>query len=107
MTTVPMEPVVAPAPEPRGHALRGANVRERLYRGALTALALLLPLLLLALVGELVVSAWPAIQRFGGTFLWTSVWDPVAGVFGAAPMFFLMIPRPPRSPLFPFTTLFR
>src|SRR3989449_10814092 len=101
MTTVPMEQVVA------GHALRGSNVRERLYRGALTALALLLPLLLLALVGELVVSAWPAIQRFGGTFLWTSVWDPVAGVFGAAPMFFLMIPRPPRSPLFPFTTLFR
>src|SRR2546427_7010660 len=33
-----------------------------------------------ALVGELVVSAWPAIQRFGGTFLWTSVWDPVAGI---------------------------
>src|SRR5437899_4572706 len=82
MTTVPMEQVVA------GHALRGSNVGDRLYRGALTALALLLPLLLLALVGELVVSAWPAIQRFGGTFLWTSVWDPVAGVFGAAPMIF-------------------
>ena len=91
MTTVPMEPVVAPpapAPAPRGHALRGTNVGDRLYRGALTALALLLPLLLLALVGELVVSAWPAIRRFGGTFLWTSVWDPVAGVFGAAPMIF-------------------
>src|SRR5256712_7762439 len=82
MTAVPMEQVVA------GHALRGSNVGDRLYRGALTALALLLPLLLLALVGELVVSAWPAIQRFGGTFLWTSVWDPVAGVVGAAPMIF-------------------
>src|SRR3989442_10781665 len=82
MTTVPMEQVVA------GHALRGSNVGDRLYRGALTALALLLPLLLLALVGELVVSAWPAIRRFGGTFLWTSVWDPVAGGFGAAPMIF-------------------
>src|SRR6266480_3336460 len=31
---------------------------------------------------------WPAIQRFGGTFLWTSVWDPVAGIYGAAPMIF-------------------
>src|SRR3989454_3794882 len=82
MTTVPMEQVVA------GPALRGWKVGDRLYRGALTALALLLPLLLLALVGEVVVSAWPAIQRFGGTFLWTSVWDPVAGVFGAAPMIF-------------------
>src|SRR6266516_4847600 len=93
MTTVPMEPVVAPpppapAPAPRGPALRGTNVGDRLYRSALTALALLLPLLLLALVGELVVSAWPAIRRFGGTFLWPSVWDPVAGVFGAAPMIF-------------------
>src|SRR2546428_12998615 len=80
MTAVPMEQVVA------GHALRGSNVGDRLYRGALTALALLLPLLLLALVGEVVVSAWPAIQRFGGTFLWTSVWDPVAGVVGVGLM---------------------
>src|SRR2546430_9681206 len=80
MTTVPTEPVAAP--EPRWRALRGTNLADRLYRTVLTTLALLLPLLLLALVGELVVSAWPAIQRFGGTFLWTSVWDPVAGVFG-------------------------
>src|SRR5213596_4148674 len=78
MTSVPMEPVAAP--EPRWRALRGTNVADRLYRTVLTTLALLLPLLLLALVGELVVSAWPAIRRFGGTFLWTSVWDPVAGV---------------------------
>src|SRR2546428_7997121 len=86
MTTAPMEPVAAP--EPRWRPLRGTNVADRLYRTVLTTLALVLPLLLLALVGELVVSAWPAIQRFGGTFLWTSVWDPVAGVFGAAPMIF-------------------
>src|SRR5256884_8510491 len=86
MTTVPMEPVAAP--EPRWRALRGTTLADRLYRTVLTTLALVLPLLLLALVGELVVSAWPAIQRFGGTFLWTSVWDPVAGVFGAAPMIF-------------------
>src|SRR6266576_3708749 len=86
MTTVPMEPVAAP--EPRWRALRGTNLADRLYRTVLTTLALVLPLLLLVLVGELVVSAWPAIQRFGGTFLWTSVWDPVAGVFGAAPMIF-------------------
>src|SRR2546428_10539981 len=82
MTAVPMEQVVA------GHALRGSNVGDRLYRGALTALAVLRPLLLLALVGELVVSAWPAIRRFGLSFLWTSVWDPVAGIYGAAPMIF-------------------
>ena len=87
MTTLPLEPVAA-APEPRWRVLRGMNVGDRLYRGVLTALALTLPLLLLALVGELGVSAWPAIRRFGLHFLWTSVWDPVAGVFGAAPMIF-------------------
>src|SRR5947208_6547452 len=86
MATVPMEPVAAP--EPRWRALRGTNLADRLYRGVLTTLALLMPLLLLALVGELATSAWPAIQRFGLSFLWTSVWDPVAGVFGAAPMIF-------------------
>src|SRR5260370_19148727 len=86
MTSVPLEPVAAP--EPRWQVLRGANVGDRLYRGALTALALTLPLLLLALVSELVMSAWPAIRRFGVPFLWTSVWDPVASVFGAAPMIF-------------------
>src|SRR5439155_1579702 len=59
MTTLPMEPVTAP--EPRWRVLRGANVGDRLYRGALTALALTLPLLLLALVSELVMNAWPAI----------------------------------------------
>src|SRR5690348_8215566 len=86
MTSVPMEPVAAP--EPRWRALRGTNVADRLYRTVLTTLAVSLPLLLLALVGELAVSAWPAIRRFGFSFLWTSVWDPVAGIYGAAPMIF-------------------
>ena len=42
MTTLPMER--AAAPEPRWQVLRGANVGDRLYRGALTVLALTLPL---------------------------------------------------------------
>ena len=78
MTALPIEPLAAP--EPRWRVLRGANAGDRVYRSILTVLAITLPLLLLALVGELVVSAWPAIGRFGFHFLWTSVWDPVAGV---------------------------
>ncbi len=94
MTTLPIDPlatpgaVEAPSPRPGWRTLRGANVGDRLYRGALTALALVLPLLLLTLLAELVVSAWPAIKQFGLPFVWSSVWDPVAGVFGAAPMIF-------------------
>ena len=34
------------------------------------------------------MSALPAIRRFGPSFLWTSTWDPVAEVYGAAPMIF-------------------
>src|SRR5437870_11706131 len=64
------------------------NLGDRLYRVTLTAVALVLPLLLLTLLAELVVGAWPAIRRFGLPFVWTSVWDAVAGVFGAAPMIF-------------------
>jgi phosphate transport system permease protein len=54
----------------------------------LTALALGLPALILIILAVLVVDAWPALRRFGPSFVWTSTWDPVAGIFGAAPMIF-------------------
>lgn len=93
MTTVPLEPSPSPSPvaapeTPSWRILRGRNTADRLYRGALTALAVTLPLLLLAFLGELGASAWPAVRHFGLRFLVTSVWDPVAEVFGAAPMIF-------------------
>jgi len=73
-----------------GHhpALGTANVGDRVYRIVLTGLAVTLPLLLLALLVQLAASALPAIKRFGFGFLWNSVWDPVAEVFGAAPLIF-------------------
>jgi phosphate transport system permease protein len=54
----------------------------------LTAFALVLPLLILIILGVLLVNAWPALKRFGPSFLVTSTWDPVAEVYGAAPMIF-------------------
>ena len=94
MTTLPIEPVPQPSPgdapvaAPRRERAQGANAADRVYRGILTALACGLPLLMLALVEQLTTNAWPAIQRYGWRFPFTSVWDPVAGVFGAAPMIF-------------------
>ncbi len=94
MTALPLEPMparedAAQSPrEPVRHVLRGANVGDRVYRSVLTTLALGLPLFLVTLLGQLVVSSWPSIRQFGARFLWSSVWDPVAGVFGAAPMIF-------------------
>ena len=89
MTTLPIEPLPTPARDDasmRGGsagALRGRNAGDRSYRAVLTALALVLPLLLLTLLTELALSAAPAIARFGPRFLWSSTWDPVAQVFGA------------------------
>lgn len=80
-------PSPAPQPQPRW-TLRGPNTGDRAYQIILTALALALPFLILALLAQLVVSAWPAIVRFGPAFVWTSTWDPVAEVYGAAPMIF-------------------
>jgi phosphate transport system permease protein len=69
-------------------ALLARERGDRLYRGALTALALVLPLLLLTILAELLTNARASIDRFGLRFLWTSVWDPVAEIYGAAPMIF-------------------
>ncbi len=92
--TTPTPPPTAGAsmPSPQG-AVPAARERRRnrgdpVYRWLLTALALCLPLLLVTVAGELVASAGPALRRFGFGFLWKSTWDPVAEVYGAAPMIF-------------------
>lgn len=76
------------APSPAAGALLGKNRGDRAYRAILTGLGLLLPLLLVAFVIELFLRALPSIQRFGLSFLWSSTWDPVAEIYGAAPMIF-------------------
>lgn len=94
MTTLPLEPVPppieqsTPSAEPRWRALRSVNRSDRIYRRVLTGIALALPLLILVILAVLLVSALPAIGRYGPSFVWTSTWDPVAEVYGAAPMIF-------------------
>src|SRR6266568_4176812 len=80
-------PAVAP-PLPATPARRRGYYGDRVYRATLTALAMLLPLLLVTVGLELTVSAWPSITKFGFSFLWGSTWDPVAEHYGAAPMIF-------------------
>jgi len=75
-------------PSPVAGTLLGRNRGDRVYRATLTTLALSLPALLIAFVVELTTQSWPAIQRFGLRFLTGSTWDPVAEVYGAAPMIF-------------------
>ena len=72
--------------EDRWKALRIVSRGDAVYRTALTAVALVLPAVLLALMAELVVNAWPAIRQFRLGFFARSTWDPVAGQFGALPL---------------------
>ncbi|HXJ29455.1 MAG TPA: phosphate ABC transporter permease subunit PstC [Gemmatimonadales bacterium] len=64
------------------------NFGDPAYRFLLTAVALVLPFLLLAIGAQLFVGGWPALSRFGFKFITSTTWDPVAEVYGAAPMIF-------------------
>jgi phosphate transport system permease protein len=65
--------------------LSGANIGDRTYRIAITLFAGCVPILLLLIAWEIGVAAWPAFREFGAGFLVSSTWDPVRGIFGAAP----------------------
>ena len=72
--------------EDRWKSLRIVSRGDVVYRIVLTAVALVLPAVLLALTLELVVNAWPAIKAFGPGFFTHSTWDPVISRFGALPL---------------------
>src|SRR3989441_5380751 len=82
MTSLPVEGLARP------QSLHATDRSDRIYRRVLTGFALGMPLLILIILGVLFVDALPALKRFGPSFLWTSTWDPVAEVYGAAPMIF-------------------
>lgn len=65
--------------------LHGASFGDRIYKSATAAFAFSIPLLLVLLGVEVVVAAWPALTAFKFSFLTSSRWDAVEGVFGAAP----------------------
>ena len=71
--------------QPTRISIEGAVIADRVYRAAILGFALCVPVLLLLLLVEIGMAGWPALRQFGLSFLTTSVWDPVAGQFGAAP----------------------
>jgi phosphate transport system permease protein len=79
-------------PEP--YSLRASRRRlgDRIGDVALRAItfsaALAAVVLLGAIVWQVVDLAWPAISKYGLSFLTGTVWDPVKGVFGALPFIY-------------------
>ncbi len=62
---------------------RGIRPGDVVFKG-LAVVASLAAAALLALIAYKVLRlAWPAIQDFGISFVWTNAWDPVKGQFGA------------------------
>ena len=74
------------ATDPR-HAA-GQRLRERIFRSATLAAALLVLTLLGAVAVSLVKGAWPAFSHFKLAFLTREIWNPVTDQYGAlAPVY--------------------
>jgi phosphate transport system permease protein len=80
MTSTTYEPAAAPESDLRRSGIRVGDV---LFKG-IAVLAALSATALLGLISWKVLDlAWPAIQHFGLSFIWTEAWDPVTQDFGA------------------------
>jgi phosphate transport system permease protein len=64
------------------------RVGDSIFQRVLAAMAAAVLVVMVAIFVSLAVAARPAIYRFGARFLITSVWDPVAGTFGALPFIY-------------------
>lgn len=68
-----------------GGALRRIDPREYVFRGLVTLAALTVVAILVLMIVELTHTAWPAIDKFGLRFIWSSEWNPPKERFGALP----------------------
>ncbi len=77
-----MSDTTVPAPaaprRPKGAALDPA------FRWICAIAATILLTSLAGLMGSLLVGGWPALQKFGLSFFFTTVWDPVNDIYGGA-----------------------
>ena len=62
---------------------RGIRIGDLLFKGIAILAALAATVLLVWIAYKVIDLAWPAIQDFGLSFVWTEAWDPVTNQFGA------------------------
>jgi phosphate transport system permease protein len=79
MTTTTYEPLV-PETDLRRQGIRLGDI---VFKGIAIAAALAATALLGLIAWKVFDLAWPAIQNFGLSFIWTEAWDPVTEQFGA------------------------
>jgi phosphate transport system permease protein len=62
---------------------RGFRLGDVLFQGVAMAASAATAILLGLIAYKVLDLAWPSIEHFGLSFIWTLVWDPVKGSFGA------------------------
>jgi phosphate transport system permease protein len=80
LTSTTYETTTAPESDLRR---RGIRIGDLLFKGIAILAALAATGLLGWIAFKVVDLAWPAIQDFGLSFVWTEAWDPVTNQFGA------------------------
>jgi phosphate transport system permease protein len=93
MQPIPEEAGALPGPPRQGMAAWfpgwwHGNLSDRTYSMALAAFGLTIPVLFLLILVRIGRAAWPALATFGGAFVSSSDWNPVAGSFGALPFIY-------------------
>jgi phosphate transport system permease protein len=80
LTSTTYETTTAPESDLRR---RGIRIGDLLFKGIAILAALAATVLLVWIAYKVIDLAWPAIQDFGLSFVWTEAWDPVTNQFGA------------------------
>jgi phosphate transport system permease protein len=73
-------------PDPAADAAierRGIRLGDVLFRGVALVAAIGVAALLVYIAWEVFHLAWPAMQKYGVSFLWTEAWNPNTNVYGA------------------------
>lgn len=73
---------------PPSKRARSGPAADRIFGWVAKSCALLTLLLLIAILTSLTLNAWPAIEKYGFSFLTSTVWDPVQEEFGGFVMIY-------------------
>ena len=73
---------------PPSKRARSGPVADKIFGWVAKSCALLTLGLLIAILASLTISAWPAIEKYGFSFLTSTVWDPVQEEFGGFVMIY-------------------
>lgn len=85
MTDLPVARPAADVVAARRAVLNRLRMGDNTFRILTFSAALLVLIVLLAIIGSLLIGAWPAIAKFGLGFLGNSAWNPPKEDFGALP----------------------